>query len=435
MDFTQIPFYILVVLTWLLMLVILVAAHELGHYAFARLFGMGAEEFSVGMFGKKPLLILGKRRYKIPLKPTDDPYVRGEASPLEGGGALEPAEIVDTPDERYLKETTVFTIRPWPLGGFVRIKGMMPQEDGGEINIPGGFFSKSPLKRWIVLAAGPAFSVLAGIILLIPYLMFYGKPDPSPKAVLGEMLTDSAAYKAGMGTGDRVVSIDGTPINTWYELTKQVRDSNEKPLHLVVERRGKLLTFDLKGTLGKEPTPVLKSDNTPETTRDKDGKEVLVLRRQTKLGAYPSSDPKPVAFGEAVQIATLMPVNGAINLVSMFARPKELEQNIGGPGTMVNMTAKSLREGFWPVIQGAAQISISLGIFNLLPIPPLDGGQMWIAFIEMLRRGRRLSMRTQVRVLNIGFAMVMVMVVGVLTVDFRRFTGLGPPPKISDEKR
>lgn len=435
MDFTQIPFYILVGFTWLTMLMVLVAAHELGHYVFARLFGMGAEEFSVGMFGRKPLAILGRRRYIIPLKPTDNPDNRGDVNPLEGGAPLEPAELIDTPDGRYLKETTVFTIRPWPLGGFVRIKGMMPQEDGGEVNIPGGFFSKSPLKRWIVLAAGPAFSVLAGIILLIPYLMFYGKPEQSHEPVFGILTTDGAAYKAKMDVGDRVVSIDGAPVKTWFDMLVRVRDSGGKPLQLVVQREKQLLNFTVAGKLDDEPKEVLKEDLSFETYVDKDGKVKDVLRKQTRLGALPATYPKPVSFGEAVELSTLMPINGAINLVSLFVHPKDLEENVGGPGTMVKMTAKSLREGVWPVVEKAAQISISLGIFNLLPIPPLDGGQMWIAFVEMLRRGRRLSMRTQVKVLNVGFALVAMLILGVLTVDFRRFTGLGPPPKFTDEKR
>jgi regulator of sigma E protease len=99
------------------------------------------------------------------------------------------------------------------------------------------------------------------------------------------------------------------------------------------------------------------------------------------------------------------------------------------------MTAQSIRKGVWPVVERAAEISISLGIFNLLPIPPLDGGQMGIAFVEILRRGRRLSMKTQIRVLNVGFALVAVLIFGVLTVDFRRLSGLGPPPKFAEEKR
>jgi regulator of sigma E protease len=426
MDFTQIPFYILVGFTWLSMLMILVAAHELGHYLFARLFGMGAEEFSVGMFGRKPLLVLGRRRYILPLKPTDDPDLRGEASPLEGGAPIEPAELVDTPDGRYLKETTVFTIRPWPLGGFVRIKGMVPQDDGGEVNIPGGFFSKSPLKRWIVLAAGPAFSALAGILLLIPYFTFHGADEFAEAPVFGILDTGGAAYKAKLDVGDRVVSIDGQPISTFFEMVKIVRDSNAKPLDMVVLHEGKQIHALVKGNLDQKPTPVL---------NEKFEDSGAPYRIQTKLGAMPSTEAKPLPFGEAVQASVSMPYNGAKGLISLLSHPSEIKDNVGGPGTMIKMTAKSIRKGPWTVIGSAAQISISLGIFNLLPIPPLDGGQMWIAFVEMLRRGKRLSMQTQLRVLNIGFAMVALLIIGVLTIDVGRFTGLSAPPKFTDEKR
>ncbi|RYG26358.1 RIP metalloprotease [bacterium] len=422
---SNIAFGILVAFTYLTMLMLLVAAHELGHYLFARLFGMGAEEFAVGMFGKKPLAILGKRRYLIPLKSDDDPDFRGDTNALEGGTTTEPAEVVETPQGKALRETTVFTIRPWPLGGFVRIKGMVPQEDGGETRVPGGFFSKPPIQRWIVLAAGPAFSVLAGILLLIPYLMFYGAPDPSPKPVFGMLQTDGAAYKAKMDVGDRVVSIDGKPVKTWYDMVKNVRDTNGRPLSIVAIRDGKQLQFTVKGKVDTEPTLVV----------DDKGKPTGEKRIQTKLGALPSSDPKPLSFGESVKVATLMPIYGTANLISLITHPQDLKDNVGGPGTMVKMTAKSVREGLWPVIARAGEISISLGIFNLLPIPPLDGGQMWIAFVEMLRRGRRLSMRTQMRVLNLGFAMVAALIVGVLMIDFGRLTGLSSPPKITDERR
>ena len=94
---------------------------------------------------------------------------------------------------------------------------------------------------------------------------------------------------------------------------------------------------------------------------------------------------------------------------------------VGGPGTMVKQTSMSIDEGFWPMIGFAGGISISLGIFNLLPFPPLDGGQMWIAFVEMLRGGRRLSMRTQMRVINLGFAMVLMLIGTVLVSDVKRW--------------
>src|SRR5947207_10630088 len=101
-------FDLLVATVFLLMLCVLVAAHELGHYLFARLFGMGVEEFAIG-FGKRPLWVWMRKTYKV-----DDPKVQD------------------------LTETTDFTVRPWPLGGFVKIKGMLPEEDGSEVAVPGG---------------------------------------------------------------------------------------------------------------------------------------------------------------------------------------------------------------------------------------------------------------------------------------------------------
>ena len=424
---SQLPYILFVALVYFSMLMVLVAAHELGHYLFARLFGMGAEEFSVGMFGKRPLLVLGRRSYTIPVLPGEDPTMRGdEPNALEGGGATVAPEVETLPDGgKRLRETTLFTLRPWPIGGFVRIKGMMPQEDGGEVHIPGGFFSKAPWKRWVVLAAGPAFSVLAGVALLVPYLMFYGAPDPSAKPVFGALVTDGAAYKAGLDVGDRVVSIDDKPIRTWFDMVVQVRDSGGRPLTVVVERDGRRLAKTVRGTVEKSASPVV----------DAQLRSTGARRVQTKLGALPSSDPKPLPFGEATVTAVKYPVYAALDLADRLLHPATLAENVGGPGTMIKATSDSVREGFWPVVRLAALLSISVGIFNLLPIPPLDGGQMWIAVVEMLRRGRRLSMKTQIRVLNAGFALVAAMILGILFIDAGRLTGLASPPKITDQKR
>ncbi len=422
---SQIPYVLFVGLTYVTMLMVLVAAHEYGHYVFARLFGMGAEEFSIGMFGRKPIAILGRRTYAMPVRPGEDVELTGDQpNVLEGGGATVPPIVEKTTDGRtILRETTLFTVRPWPVGGFVRIKGMMPQEDGGEVRIPGGFFSKAPWKRLVVLAAGPAFSVLAGIVLLIPYLMFYGEPKPT--TMIGEAPKNGAAFKAGLRAGDRVVSIDGDPVSSWYGMIMRVRDHGDRPIAVVVDRKGKSFATTFRGDLDKTPKPVVDSDGFPT------GK----LRRQVRLGVTIQMDDVPVPFTQAASTAIKIPVFAAVDFVDRIVHPSTLVESVGGPGSMIKATSDSIREGFWPVIRLAALLSISVGIFNLMPIPPLDGGQMWIAFVEMLRRGRRLSMQTQVRVLNVGLAMVGVLIAGVLAIDFTRLTGITPSPKVANEKR
>ena len=130
---THLGDYALLTVVFLFMISALVAAQELGHYLFARLFGMGVEEFAIG-YGKKPLFTWLRKPYKV----------RGHSG-----------------EDLGESETTDFTVRPWPLGGFVKIKGMMPEEDGSEINVRGGFYNKPPWQRFVVLLAGPAFSVVS----------------------------------------------------------------------------------------------------------------------------------------------------------------------------------------------------------------------------------------------------------------------------------
>jgi len=96
--------------------------------------------------------------------------------------------------------------------------------------------------------------------------------------------------------------------------------------------------------------------------------------------------------------------------------------------TMVTATSNAVQGGFGDVVMIAAIISISVGIFNLLPVVPLDGGQMVVALAEMVRGGRRLSIRLQELVTAVGAALVMILVVCVLGVDLTRVTAKEPPP-------
>ena len=406
----NLPHILLVAVVFPTMLIVLVGAHEMGHYLFARLFGMATEEFAIGMFGK-PLVVLGKRRYTIPLRPGDDPGNRGEPNPLEGGATAEPTEVVETPNGRLLRETTVFTIRPWPVGGFVRIKGMIPQEDGGETRVPGGFFSKAPWKRWVVLAAGPAFSMIAGVLLLIPVLTIQGVQKPTGRPVVADLIVGDPADKGGLKPKDRIVSVDGTTTSTWFDVLSNVRDKGEKPIALVIERDGKRLEKTVVGRLDESPTDVADAKGEPTGER----------RVQTKLGMSAEWKQASIPFGEAVGVAVKMPYRSAMDLIGKLSHPAELKKSVGGPGTMIMATSASVDQGFGSIMTLAALLSISLGIFNLLPFPPLDGGQMWIAFVEMLRGGRRLSMRTQVRVINVGFAFVLMLICTVLVIDVQRW--------------
>lgn len=384
---SHLPFYLLVAFVFLTMISVLVAAHEYGHYIFARMFGMGVEEFAIGM-GKK-VKVLGYRTYAV--------------------------DVPGQPEGET--ETTEFTIRALPIGGFVRIKGMIPEEDGSEISIPGGFYSKAPWKRLLVLVAGPLFSVLAGVLILIPLYMTVGIDQSRNEPVLGFVGAGSPASLAGMQAKDRVLSINGQPMHTFYDMIAVVQGNPGKQLRVVFEHNGDTLSTILVPKLAESPVWSKEPfETTPET------------RSQGVMGVTPDSIKPRLAFGQAVSEAAHMPVKAVEGLVGIFTKPKTFKNSVGGPGTMVAATAAVTERGLPDIFWLAAMLSISVGIFNLLPVAPLDGGQMTVAFAEMLRGGRRLAFKVQ-NVVNVaGFALVAMLVLAVLTVDFNRLVPKGNDP-------
>jgi len=110
------------------------------------------------------------------------------------------------------------------------------------------------------------------------------------------------------------------------------------------------------------------------------------------------------------------------SLVGMLGKPSELKDNVGGPISIAKATSDATQKGLDWVVVLAAMLSISLGIFNLLPISPLDGGQMLVAVAEMLRGGKRLSMKVQGAVAAVGLTLIMVMVVSIMFIDIGRIS-------------
>lgn len=413
------------------MMMVLVLAHEYGHYIVAKLCKMGIEEFAIG-FGKPILWTYRVKETLVPITVDEANSIEesraarahnlgssmGIVSQLEGGSAEDEGEIIDQGGQKFLKEKTRFTIRAWPLGGFVRIKGMIPDENSSEVKIPGGFYQKSPFKRFLVLLAGPLFSVLAGVIFLIPYNLAVGAPKADPSPVVYGIGEGMPAMKAGVKLGDRIVAINGQKIDNFYQILTYVRANGAKTLSLEVERQSKDLTFQITPTMDKEPSQVVGPDLEPTPN----------MEIQPKIGISWKQTFVPVTFGEAVVNSVVLPWETVAGLAGTIIHPAQLKNNVGGPETMIKLTADATSAGLYPVIFLAALLSISLGIFNLLPFPPLDGGQMAIAVVEMLRRGKRLSLKVQSMVFSAGLAVVGTMVISILFMDF--LSGMKPPQTV-----
>jgi len=362
-------FWPLVAVIFLLMVTVLVAAHEYGHYLFARLFKMEVEEFSIG-FGHKPLFTF------------------------------------------HRKGDTAFTVRPWPLGGFVRIKGMVPQPDGSETQVEGGFYSKPPGHRFWVLLAGPLFSVIAGLLVLIPLYAIVGEPKFATMAVAGEVPAETPAYGAGLRAGDTIVSVGEKEVSTFYELILVVQDLPERPVDVEFERAGKRQKVSITPIRDKNPMPIRGPD-----LKFKEEKKI-----QSRLGIIPAIVNVRLPIHKAAIAALKEPVKMVTGLYALFQKPKEIKEQVGGPLAIFYATAEVARTGMDKVFYLTGLLSIWLGIFNLLPVPLVfDGGHMAVALTEMLRGGRRISFRMQSWLAGVGITLVAILIVGVMAVDINRF--------------
>ena len=304
---------------------------------------------------------------------------------------------------------TEFSLLALPLGGFATIHGMHAKEDGSETQVEHGFYSKSAFARWMVLFAGPLFSILFGIACLTGSISIQGKASDGTK--IGSVEPGSAAFKAGIKPGDRFISINGQPVKTWWEFMSQVQPRPKQVLDVRLERGSETLTYKILTQASPEPRNLIKPDGTmmPE-------KKIVGM-----LGVRPGVD--PVSIPDAFSNACKAPVAMVLGLMEVIKKPSIAKENLGGPASVAQVTHEAAAEGPVTILRLAGLLSISLGVMNLLPIVPLDGGQMMVAFIEGLRKGRRLSIHVQRMVANFGVMLVMGLMLLMLVFDISKFAG------------
>ncbi|MCX7798792.1 MAG: site-2 protease family protein [Fimbriimonadales bacterium] len=342
---------------------------------------------------------------------------RGEDAPMGEGslqidGSSVPVRFRPLWSRRS-KDGTEFSMLLLPLGGFAAIRGMHPKPDGSETRIPGGFYSKPPWQRFIVLLAGPFFSVAFGVLLFAALYGTVGVYRPSNSPVVSSVLADKPAARAGLKAGDRFVRVDGQPVQRFYDVLRVIREKPGEPVRVSVLRDGKVLNLEIVPEASSGPVPVLGPDLMPTSE----------LRVQAQMGVPIPRELVRLAPAQAFREAAMAPVAMVSGLLGIVRQPARASEEVGGPGTIALFAFEATKQGLVGILALAAGLSISLGIMNLLPIPPLDGGQMLVAFVEMLRRGRRLSIQVQNLVANVGFVLVLLLVFSVLAVDMGRIVG------------
>lgn len=360
------------ILAFVVALLFSVMVHEFGHYITARKFGMRISEFFLGF---------GKRIWS---------FQRGE---------------------------TEFGLKAIPAGGYCKIEGMAPNDEMPDGEEGRAFYKASSAKKLIVLGAGSFLHFVLGFLLL--FLLFVGIGTNQVLPVISEVVSNSAAQAAGIQPGDEIVAINGKKVTEWYKDVEAIRQSQGAELTLDLNRDGELLTIvtnarltDVDGTkryvLGiindvglKRSSLLLSVKNSAIVTKS------FLTESVKSLAKLPEK--VPALWGATVR-GEERDANGLVGVVGV-ARVS---------GQAVGSDKLTPMERLATFVLIVASLNIFVGIFNLLPILPLDGGHMAVAIADEIRaffarlRGRPRPAPIDVTVLT-PITMVVFVVLATLT--------------------
>ena len=365
------------IVPFLFVLTIVVFFHELGHFYAARRCGVRVEVFSVG-FGRAITSWHDKHgtEWKIGWLPLGG-YVKFFGDENEASA----------PDAEKLKE--------------------LPDDARGDT-----LFFKPLWQRAIVVAAGPVANFILAIIIFASLYTLLGQRITDP--VIGTVVENSAAERAGMKTGDLITAIDGDEITTFSQVRRLVTVSAGVPLDFSVERGG----VDL--LLRATPDRVLEVDRF--------GNEYHVGR----LGVSVNADENTIRHERYNPITALwMGVEESYFIIEQtfvvlgrIIMGRESAESLGGPIRIAQLSGQTATLGFVALINLTAVLSVSIGLINLFPIPMLDGGHLAFYAYEAVF-GKPMSERAQEIGMRIGLSMVMMLFIFVTWNDLARLDVFG----------
>lgn len=333
----------------------LIVVHELGHMLVARATGMRVDRFSIG-FGPSLARFRGKK--------------------------------------------TTYQLALIPLGGFVQIAGMNPHEKLPEGD-PGSYANKSRAARFATIVAGPLTNYLFASVIMAAVMVGWGLPRWQEVVAIKAVRPGSPAAAAGITGGDVITTLDGKHASSAEEVIEMIGASAGKAIHLDLLRRGETVSLTV----------------TPR--RDGDAFRIGVEFDPARVRKLHFSE---LSAGRALALGLVFPYEQTRKILSglgqMFTRKEALKQ-VGGPLEIVRQLKMSFEESMTMALIFLAMLNVYLGLFNLLPLPALDGGRLVFLALAMITR-RQVNQRLENAVHTVGFLVLLGLILLVTYRDIAR---------------
>ncbi|MGB4433501.1 MAG: RIP metalloprotease RseP [Bacillota bacterium] len=294
-------------------------------------------------------------------------------------------------------EETEFSLRLIPLGGYVRFAGEEGEADDDDLEIPEERLLKSlpPGKRALIMLAGPLMNFPVAALAFFLVLSLVGVATPTTE--IAEVLEGYPAYEAGLRAGDKVIMVDDVKITEWQDMVKIVQNRIGVPTVITVERDEQVLSFTV--------TPIEES-----------GLGIIGVKAEVvmvRFGFFKS-------IKEAVVETIYVSVAWIATIVGMIRGA--IAPELTGPVGITQILGEAARQGIGQLLYLVGFLSANFALFNLLPIPALDGSRLLFTAIEGIR-GRPIDPEKENMIHFIGFFLLMILFVVITYKDILRLVG------------
>lgn len=273
----------------------------------------------------------------------------------------------------FKKKGTEYNFKLFPIGGYVRMLGEEEENEGN----PKAFCNKTPFQRLSIFIAGPLMNLILAIVIFT--FMTFNIGYVSTK--ISGFVDGSPAQEMGLNVGDDIIAVNGTKTRIWDDITYK----KDNPIDITVNRNGEVKEFTITPYLNKEENRYL-------------------------IGISPQRVDNP-GIGESLnqgikEMGSL--IKQTYSAVGTLITGKGSMDDVGGPVSIVKISAAAAKAGIWSLLRFLAYLSLQLGILNLLPFPALDGGMTVILLIEIISR-KKLSNKVVGTLNYIGFSILILL--------------------------